>query len=361
MASYGLKCLVNPDTNGVDDFVDVVIVPGFKTQDVDHFSKFFEQNTPRSRLSVFDYNIENICVLPGLQDIATQLLKAIVELRKGRTESIVFICREIGGLLVKEALTMAILGDIPFQDILTCISCVVSLLGYPHRSHNAHSLHEGLMRLFQLNESPTFNFSPIVVRSLAGLVNDINQRFLETQLPQNIQMMNVWSSHQDPNERIFDPFKTSMPVNLHLNNAELFQRGYSIPHRDLEISFVDELTWLWGSISFLLKIPPTSALSLLLSETHLQIIDVLPPPHQLVGTPRPKLLGSWSAISQSKAFLSWKMNTMATPVVIHDTKNTAATALLIFNHLKEEEPENGLVQFFEFRYWDNRYNRAHAL
>ncbi|CAG1994819.1 unnamed protein product [Fusarium graminearum] len=136
MATSELVCLKSPDMADVEEIVDVIAVPGIS--DHNQSGWFGYDSGPNDdltaepqgyhsiRVSLFKYDLQKIFIRPGIQTIAAELLDAVSKLEANATmkRNLFFICHDIGGTILKEALLMSASDESRFPAIAS-LPCYV--------------------------------------------------------------------------------------------------------------------------------------------------------------------------------------------------------------------------------------------
>ncbi|KAL7905536.1 ankyrin repeat-containing domain protein [Trichoderma velutinum] len=207
---------------------DIVSVHGFhgdgKTWQVSSSSNspnstrlnnLFSEIAPEGgRFIPFNYNPDEESTgcqtLQGSYRSAHRLLEVVAksrtpEIRNAR-RPLYFACHDIGGVIVKTAVTLASLDESTYSDILHCIRGII-FFGYPHRSHTMLSLEEQLFWLLTLNNDRyQWGHKMAFIKSLAETINIVNDSFIHTKMLIQARVINIFSTHDDPAKRIFDKF-----------------------------------------------------------------------------------------------------------------------------------------------------------
>ncbi|KAK1762661.1 ankyrin repeat-containing domain protein [Phialemonium atrogriseum] len=114
---------------------------------------------------------------------------------------VIWICHDIGGHIVKQALMYAAMNPKSYSRI-ALLTTVIIFLGVPHRAHSMEELEDQLHQLLIL-PGPGDIKQGIVqkIRGLAEQVAAINTQFLELGLTSRAVMVNIFSSAKTPELR----------------------------------------------------------------------------------------------------------------------------------------------------------------
>lgn len=114
---------------------------------------------------------------------------------------VIWICHDIGGHIVKQALMYAAMQPKSYSRI-ALLTTVIIFLGVPHRAHSMEELEDQLHQLLIL-PGPDDIKQGIVqkIRGLAEQVAAINIQFLELGLTSRAVMVNIFSSARTPQLR----------------------------------------------------------------------------------------------------------------------------------------------------------------
>ncbi|UKZ79628.1 hypothetical protein TrVFT333_007388 [Trichoderma virens FT-333] len=164
---------------------------------------------------------------------AEKLIAAYSEIRGELEDSekyrpIIWICHDLEGTLVKEALSLAMADPSRYGEIAMLTTCII-FLGTPHQCKYIKDLEDQILQLIQLPGPHTIkNFPMEKANCLASQVNRINQTFSSTKLIDRAVIFNIftqtsdetsdhdcslandWGNHGTPNAlKVVTPFRGS--------------------------------------------------------------------------------------------------------------------------------------------------------
>ncbi|KAL5083315.1 hypothetical protein Trisim1_001767 [Trichoderma cf. simile WF8] len=252
----GLSIVRNLGWSGssYDDY-DVITVHGIRddytTAWIDREGSWWIKNKLFHDLSArqIDYSYEihedsDLYEADGLRLHAERLLTAYANVRRELEDTemdrpIIWVCHDLGGTIVKEALSMALARPDRFGRIAMLTTAIV-FLGSPHRFHSFEDLEDQLLALILL-QGPAIRAQLLKkVKMLAGQVERANQTFLNTKLFSRVAIFNIFAQniHDARNQRSFKDEVThtrSMKNNLEVLDmpapATPFSRfGHGIGH-----------------------------------------------------------------------------------------------------------------------------------
>jgi hypothetical protein len=145
---------------------------------------------------------------------------------------IYFFSHDIGGTIVKAALSLASKHGTQYSEIFECTRAMY-FFGYPHRCPDPGKLEDAILRLMA-EEGPRWPGGMLnYARSLKDTVLEVNDSFLQTQILTQANFINVVSTHQDPVQQIFPLSMSTM--------ATPFERVVKMesPHSDLILAGSD--------------------------------------------------------------------------------------------------------------------------
>ncbi|RGP62916.1 putative ankyrin repeat protein [Fusarium sporotrichioides] len=179
-----------------DDF-DLITVHGirddYKTVWMDSNGKWFLKSQVFEFITVreidYSYEIHQNAILyqpNGIRILAQNLLDEYVKVREKLEETevdrpIIWVCHDLGGTIVKEALSMAAQNPVKYGKISMLTTCLL-FLGVPHRFESQDELEDQLHKLILLPGPKIKNMTLIKVKNLARQVSRANIKFLATKL-----------------------------------------------------------------------------------------------------------------------------------------------------------------------------------
>ncbi|KAJ4859870.1 ankyrin repeats (3 copies) domain-containing protein [Trichoderma breve] len=217
----GLSIIRNLGWSGsnYDDY-DVITVHGIRddytTAWIDREGSWWIKNKLFHDLSArqIDYSYEihensDLYETDGLRLHAERLVTAYANVRREledteRDRPIIWVCHDLGGTIVKEALSMALARPDKFGRIAMLTTTIV-FLGSPHQFHSFGDLEDQLLALILL-QGPAIRTQLLKkVKMLANQVERANQTFLSTKLFYRVTIFNIFThnTHDVKNQRSF--------------------------------------------------------------------------------------------------------------------------------------------------------------
>ncbi|UKZ96457.1 uncharacterized protein TrAFT101_011246 [Trichoderma asperellum] len=103
---------------------------------------------------------------------------------------IIWICHDLGGTIVKEALSLA-MGHPDMYGKMAILTTAIIFLGTPHHSHSVEDLEDQLHKLILLPGPEIRNQALTKIKNLANQVNRVNEAFPATKLLDRALIFNV--------------------------------------------------------------------------------------------------------------------------------------------------------------------------
>ncbi|PTB35375.1 hypothetical protein M441DRAFT_41404 [Trichoderma asperellum CBS 433.97] len=103
---------------------------------------------------------------------------------------IIWICHDLGGTIVKEALSLA-MGHPDMYGKMAILTTAIIFLGTPHHSHSVEDLEDQLHKLILLPGPEIRNQAVTKIKNLANQVNRVNEAFPATKLLDRALIFNV--------------------------------------------------------------------------------------------------------------------------------------------------------------------------
>ncbi|KAH7271898.1 hypothetical protein MRS44_004360 [Fusarium solani] len=169
----------------------------------------------------------------SIRQMALMLLQALKARRRNAQHKrrIFFVCHDIGGIIVKDALALAALEGYRWRDISE-MSRLVVFLGCPHRSFNKIDMEDRLTRFFFT--SYVHNDSKVrpSVSSISGLANaviEINGLFAESKVPLRSRVISLYSEGTENSNicHAFDNYSATLGIPLERRLPEPSDTKYS--------------------------------------------------------------------------------------------------------------------------------------
>ncbi|KAH6999463.1 ankyrin repeat protein [Ilyonectria destructans] len=208
--SLGLNIISNGGWSGshYDDY-DIVTVHGlrddYRTAWIDANQDWWVRDSLLKDLDVrqidYAYDIDEGATIYGpdgirihAQALVTELARVRRELDETETDRpILWICHDIGGTIVKEALSMALANPLEYGK-MAVLSTAIFFLSTPHRALSVDHLEDELLQLIYLPGSQKVRTGALEkAKNLAAQVHRINQEFLHTKLLDRAVIFNVFT------------------------------------------------------------------------------------------------------------------------------------------------------------------------
>ncbi|KAI0146016.1 ankyrin repeat-containing domain protein [Hypoxylon sp. NC0597] len=279
----------------------------------------------------------------AIRNVATSLLEDMKVARNEAPEkrSIMFIAHDIGGIIVKEALTVAGLNPRSHGDIFD-YTRVLLFYGCPHRAVNVLDMENKMSRfIYGQNQQESPIFPPLVnsIGYLAEAIMTINNLFMDSKQMFRSYIFSMFSDgHSSLIDNVFDEFTGTMglPFEIRLAGGLEDDRSRIEKHIDRISSLLNANKTSIANERFLLS----NASPL----THLE--NAAPAVHS-----RPL---AW--INNEKAYRTWYNQRRPQLLYLNGGLNAQLASLCIFYDLdKLHADKNGqIVLFFTFDRYDIR-------
>ncbi|TXC08092.1 hypothetical protein FocTR4_00002496 [Fusarium oxysporum f. sp. cubense] len=192
----------------------------------------------------------------GIYQEAEALLEALRELRtpeiKEARRPIYLFSHDIGGTIVKAALSMATDREDKYADILH-YTRAMCFFGYPHRYPSINLLEESVLRLLDQKRQLWSGNMVWYAKCLTKTIVKVNDAFLGTQMLTQANFVNVVSNlHLEPSQQIFPLSMSTMAtpfervVKMEKPNCDLILAGEDGSHPVNDVSYSD---WLMGDLN----------------------------------------------------------------------------------------------------------------
>ncbi|KAK9783756.1 putative ZZ-type domain-containing protein [Seiridium cardinale] len=171
-----------------------------------------------SHITSFGYDVSK--VLSGtltrstIRNIALDLLRGLLAERAKRTTAlpIMFVAHDIGGIIVKDALTTAALNPKSFGDIFD-FARVLLFYGCPHRAKDQLDMEERFSRFFYREDAARLPSTSRSTSHLAEAVLEINSRFFNSKHFFQSYILSIYSGNSEYDiDNVFDGFTGTMGV-----------------------------------------------------------------------------------------------------------------------------------------------------
>ncbi|KAE8356247.1 hypothetical protein BDV28DRAFT_122003 [Aspergillus coremiiformis] len=213
-----LSTTVHPtDSDGI---IDVIAVRGigstssatWKPLDPAHWGylEWFRSSSYPVRISEYEYPLidgeKDLFTPTGFRRESANLLSCVDKLRNGNESKIIFIGHDIGGILIKEALTQAaaLSGDIYWD------TSAVIFIGCPHVQSHSPGLGDSILRLLKPVNVLCDKAKATLAAGLSATIPEVNRYFEENKLPMLATVINTFSENEDIEEQIFNESETKI-------------------------------------------------------------------------------------------------------------------------------------------------------
>ncbi|KAI8966064.1 putative ankyrin repeat protein [Daldinia sp. FL1419] len=389
-----------------DDY-DVITVHGirddYKTAWIDEQGSWWVRDQLFIGLSVreidYSYDIDEDSELyepNGIIQHAQRLIQKYAEVRRDLDETevdrpVIWICHDLGGTIVKEALTIAMNQCARYGKIPILTSAIV-FLGTPHRFQSQDDLEDQLYKLVHLPGPEIRNRVVNKVKELAHQVDRINQNFLETKILDRAVVFNVLSydtrslrqgdvddtATNDISLKVYDDLLH--PVTPFIRYAHFVGQSFEAAGR---ISYVDidHKDFIHGDTTYYWLLDVSNMLKCNLKVDH-RIIRFqaqflsLAPPTRALDTPFEPVLPvppvvRW--IYDQESFTRFSKRDVGLKIMhLHGNGDPNVNILeisrLFYVHYDSDitwnngqrRPERTIL-YFEFDQWDSRYNSISSM
>ncbi|KAK0632450.1 ankyrin repeat-containing domain protein [Immersiella caudata] len=223
------------------------------------------------------------------------------------SRSIIFVAHDIGGIIVKRALTIASLnpskyGNIPFD------TTNLMFLGCPHRN-NRGVLEDQLAKLLLLTENSFVDRTIDAINGLVRTIHQVNEEFLDTKILLHASVFNIVNRGiGDDDNHIGLPFKV---LKCYYNLPYEYSKETSISHLQLADGdstaendwdkFVDPISKMMGLFPFYITNVDSVAQ---IQKTFLSMSPPALPPLSMDYGWSPYAVNPW--ISETDQYKGWK-------------------------------------------------------
>ncbi|KAF8855271.1 hypothetical protein BDZ45DRAFT_507816 [Acephala macrosclerotiorum] len=181
--------------------------------------KNVHETYPNSRVMTFGYSNEvsrkGIATRISIREKALQLLEELLELRKGLQPGIfqplIFVAHDMGGIIVKEALSIATL-DYPKWSTIVHSTRLLFFFGVPQRAESKWDMEDKIANfLFANAHRPVLAVN--WVKEISRSVLEINEAFVASKFPTICKIVSIASAKtDDSNDLGFDIYTSTMNV-----------------------------------------------------------------------------------------------------------------------------------------------------
>ncbi|CAG1996634.1 unnamed protein product [Fusarium graminearum] len=255
---------------GYEDIYDVILVPGINAERPfrwkgNNGAAFIRKaldgvGEGHGRQLFYEYHTDvvngNYYTPDGVYKEAEALLNLLHEHRtpkiKEMRRPLYFFSHDIGGTIVKAALSLASKQRSQYVDILDCTRAVC-FFAYPHRCPNQGLLQDAVLRLMSEDPLRWSGSTLHYARSLSETILDVNENFLQTHILTQAKMTNVvYTFDQDPEKQVFPFFMSIMGIpSERVVKIESPHSGLMVPWFDESHPFnnVADSDWLCGDLT----------------------------------------------------------------------------------------------------------------
>ncbi|KAL2192491.1 putative ankyrin repeat protein [Corynascus similis CBS 632.67] len=214
------------DGSSYNDY-DVITVHGirddYKTAWTDESGAWWVEKELFKHMSIreidYSYEVDGTSLIyepNGILQHAQQLITEYAAVRQKLDDletdrPIIWLCHDLGGTIVKEALYLATHNPSKYGKIAILTTAII-FLETPHRFRSTYDLEDQLCRLLLLPGPKITNGLPAKVKELGRQVTRANQRFLSTKIIDRAVIFNVF---------VQNPRKTSKRDSIDKSTAEV--------------------------------------------------------------------------------------------------------------------------------------------
>ncbi|PNP43866.1 hypothetical protein TGAMA5MH_04149 [Trichoderma gamsii] len=300
-----------------------------------------------SRILRFEYEpLQLFCGRKSRQAIrncALKLLRALAARRRNQTQKrlIMFVAHDVGGLIVKDALSAAAADIASWLDIAE-MSRILVFLGTPHRSVDHFGMEDTLSRfLFGSYDSEVAEIRPSAssIPGFAAAAMEINGLFVESKILLRSRAVSVY--HQEGSNskvnKAFDTYSATLGIPMEKRIAE--PSDYSDDYSSVTTCLTELLK------TFNTKLP---ADQLRYERT---ILTLASPIFPLQSSKRDN-----GVVENSPEIKSWLKHRGPQMLYLHGTKHVRETAEQLFYVMEEHAAKSSttLVLYFSFDRYDVR-------
>ncbi|KAI0101765.1 ankyrin repeat-containing domain protein [Nemania sp. FL0031] len=304
------------------------------------------------RVMNFQYDASNF--LSGIRSrrcirrLATKLLDDLKDARheSAQKRTILFVAHDLGGMIVKDALTVSGLNPALYAEIFDFTRIIV-FYGCPHRSLDDDEMEDKLTRFLYRPgqpEEPKLHPSGKSTRALARALIDINQLYMDSKHMFRCYIFSISAETDITIDKVFDHYTGTMGVPFEAR----FTESYKGDGNNIE-SQISQL----GSLT---KVNVES------TENERTLLSVASPLSVLKSGAGPSHTFSW--ISNNKQYKSWYNQRKPQLLYLCGNSNTQSAAEYVFYDLDNlrREKSGQVVVYFSFDQYDNRrHNIQHML
>ncbi|KAI0119519.1 putative ankyrin repeat protein [Daldinia grandis] len=394
-----------------DDY-DVITVHGirddYKTAWIDENGLWWVRDRLFKNLTIreLDYSYEigedsEIYEPNGIVQHARRLIEKYAEVRRELEETevdrpVIWICHDLGGMIVKEALSTAMNQCAKYGKIPILTTAII-FLGTPHRFQSPDDLEDQLHKLILLPGPDIRSRVLTKVRNLARQVSTINQGFLATKILDRAVIFNLFAHNihdslkqgnaDDKTPDVLDDKDEndpSHPVTPFSRYTHFIGQSFEAAGRT-RCEYVNHIDFIQGhrgnlwltSLSDMFNVKCCSLkVDHRIIQFQAQILSLSPPTRALdtpfdPALPNPPIV-QWILDEKKSSTTSPKSDVGLSIMHIHGNGNplidVLETSRLFYIHhgsqiiwAKTKRRPEKTIAYFEFDMWDSRYNSISSL
>lgn len=304
------------------------------------------------RLMNYGYDAFKTLSKEGITKEASKLLRAVAGAREEKDKDsfrpIVFVCHDIGGTIVKQALYQSVM-DPEYADIAESTKWII-FIGYPHRWYSVLDMEEKIARLFFSGPKLPKGNSLLHVKSLARAVIECNLAFVESKILLNTEILSVRSTLTDLNECIFNEFDATLGTG--------FEFKYEFPQPHVALACAEQISE-WKSIfeefKDQLKLDQGVMERAEVSSYMNALVAQAPPVRPVVFNRYPR-----NPLANNQQYINWRASTDSNVLIIHAQRPKPGLSGSVFEEIVKNSSNGGIWSYFSFDEGDDRYKDTWA-
>ncbi|KAJ2990251.1 hypothetical protein NUW58_g3045 [Xylaria curta] len=344
-----------PSQDGAPIALDVVVVHGFFGTEQSPWespgagsSEWLRKWWNRD-CKVMSFAYDTLEFLSGIHThraIRRLAIKLLDDLKRARQESIqdrtiLFVTHDLGGIIVKDALTVAALKPALHGEIFDFTRALV-FYGCPHRSLDDSEMEDKLNRFLYRSRSsrrPSLHLPRYATRALARAVVDINQLYMDSKHVLRSYIFSISAEIDTGVDEVFDHYTSTMGVPF---EVRFFHGGSGGDEIDIENRI--------SQMGSLIKVNLGSI------ENERTLLSVAPPLVSLRSGPGPDHPFAW--ISDNNLYKSWYNQRKPQLLYLFGNTDTQSASEFVFYDLDRlhQESNGQAVVYFSFNRYDTRRN-----
>ncbi|CAI9637878.1 unnamed protein product [Alternaria burnsii] len=304
------------------------------------------------RLMNYGYDAFKTLSKEGINKEASKLLRTVAEARNAKDKDwfrpIVFVCHDIGGTIVKQALYQSVMNP-GYADIAESTKWII-FIGYPHRWHSVFDMEEKIARLlFSGPKLPKGN-SLLQIKSLARAVIDCNLAFVESKILLKTEILSVRSTLTDLNQCIFNEFDTTLATGF------VYEYEFPQPHAALaSAEQISELKSMFEEFRDQLKLDQ-GAVKLAEVSSYMNALVAHAPPVRPILSKRYQR----NPLVNNQQYINWRESTDSNVLIIHRQSPKPWLSGFVFEDIVKNSSGDGIRSYFSFDGGDDRYKDTRA-